>query len=180
MLDAAAEVARDRGPDALTLREVARRAGVSHTAAYNHFADKNDLLRGLAVRAFDELHADLAAVAGQGLDSLAVVYLRFAWRHRTEFRFMFSRALCMPEGVPDPLEVASRDAESVLRQEVVAEQERGVVAAGDPDQVLLAVWAQVHGLTTIVLETPAFKSLPLDAAEALARQQIRVLLDGLG
>lgn len=183
LLDAGSAVAHDVGADALSLREVARRAGVSHTAAYNHFADKNDLLRGLAIRAFDELAIELDAATSAGgppLEELAVTYLRFAFAHPAEFRFMFQRSLCMPEGIYDPLEVAQRESQAVLRAEIVRLQHSGELTQADPDEVLLAVWSQVHGITTIVLETPVFKSAEPEAAEYLARQGIRALIAGIG
>lgn len=183
LLDAGSAVARDVGAEALSLREVARRAGVSHTAAYNHFADKTDLLRGLAIRAFEQLAADLQEVVDTGvqsLEDLGVAYLRFATTHQAEFRFMFQRSLCMPEGVPDPLGEASLASQNVLRDHLVTLQEAGRIGPGDPDALTLAVWSQIHGLTTIVLETPAFKSLPTDAAEELARDGLSRLVAGIG
>ena len=183
LLDAGSAVAHDVGADALSLREVARRAGVSHTAAYNHFADKNDLLRGLAIRAFDELAIELDAATSAGgppLEEIAVTYLRFAFAHAAEFRFMFQRSLCMPEGVFDPLEVAQRASQAVLRAEIVRLQSAGELGQSDPDDMLLTVWSQVHGITTIVLETPVFKSAEPEAAEYLARRGIRALIAGIG
>ena len=183
LLDAGSAVARDVGSEALSLREVARRAGVSHTAAYNHFADNTDRLRGLAIRAFEQLATDLREVVDTGvlsLEDLGVAYLRFAATHQAEFRFMFQRSLCMPEGVPDPLGEASLASQNVLRDYLVTLQEAGLIGAGDPDSLTLAVWSQIHGLTTIVLDTPAFKSLPTDAAEELAREGISKLVTGIG
>lgn len=183
LLDAGAAVARDVGSDALSLREVARRAGVSHTAAYNHFADKNDLLRGLAVRAFEQLADELRAAAdapNSTLEDTGAAYIRFAMSHAAEFRFMFQRSLCMPEGEFDPLEQAGKASQGVVREQVVRLQEAGALVRGDPDDLALAAWSQVHGITTIVLETPVFKSVSIEIGEHLARQGMRALIDGLG
>lgn len=181
LLEAGRRMSHEVGPDALTLRGVARAAGVSHAAAYNHFIDKNDLLRGLAIRAFDDLadalHAAVAADAG--LEELGVVYLRFAVANPVEFRFMFRRELCMPEGEPDPLEVASRRTQAALRARLETLQREGRLGPGDLDELLLAAWSQMHGITTIVLETPAFKSIAAADAEVLARRSMRALLMGL-
>jgi len=183
LLDAGSTVAHEVGSEGLSLREVARRAGVSHTAAYNHFTDKNDLLRGLAVRAFEQLARDLAAARDADtarLDDFAAAYIRFAFARPAEFRFMFQRSLCMPEGVFDPLEEASKASLAGLREHIVQRQQAGELRAGDPDDLALAVWSQVHGITTIILETPAFKSISPEGAEYLGRQGIRALIAGIG
>lgn len=183
LLEAGRAMAHEAGPDALTLRAVARAAGVSHAAAYNHFIDKNDLLRGLAIAAFDDLAEGLRAAiatADVGLEDIGVLYLRFALDNPVEFRFMFRRELCMPEGEPDPLEVASRRSQDVLRDRLAELQHEGRLAAGDLDDLLLAAWSQMHGITTIILETPAFTSIPRAAAEALARRSMEVLRAGVG
>lgn len=186
LLESARELVHESGADSISLREVARRAGVSHAAAYYHFVDKNDLLRGLAIDAFDELRIQLErAAADHGhsadlLERVAVSYLQFALKHPAEFRFMFRRDLCMPPGVPDPLEAASRLAQQVAIDAVVDGQASGHVRAGDAESISLSFWSVIHGLTTIVLETPAFKSIPPEAAEDLARQSIRDLVKGIG
>ncbi|MBG6056379.1 AcrR family transcriptional regulator [Salinibacterium sp. CAN_S4] len=179
LLDAGARVAHDVGPEALSLREVARRAGVSHTAAYNHFADRNDLLRGIAIRAFGELTAALETAETDSLEASAIAYLQFATSHSAEFRFMFQKSLCMPEGVFDPLEAAAQPPRAVLRKTIVRLQEAGELKPGDPDDVLLVAWSQIHGLTTIVLETPAFKGISEEDAEHLLKAGMRALMAGL-
>lgn len=183
LLDAAASAAQDQGAESLSLRDVARRVGVSHTAAYNHFADKDDLLRGLAVRAFGVLADDLRRSVGSTLDSLVdvgVAYLRFATEHAAVFRFMFQRSLCMPDGQFDPLEQAGRASQKVLIDHVRQLQGSGLIGPGDVDQIGLSVWSQVHGITTILLETPAFKSATPESAEALVGHGVRALLAGIG
>jgi AcrR family transcriptional regulator len=181
LLAAGSEVARDVGSEELSLREVARRAGVSHTAAYNHFADKKDLLRGLAIVAFEQLAVELRAAAKRddGLEELAVAYLRFAMAHPAEFGFMFQRSLCMPDGVPDPLEEASRGSQTVLAERVIQLQAAGVLRAENPEIIGLALWSQIHGITTIVLDTPVFKSIPAEQAEGLARACVDAIVVGL-
>ncbi len=179
LLDAGSEVAHDLGAESLSLREVARRAGVSHTAAYNHFADKNGLLRGIAIRAFERLTEQLAATS-TSLEDAAAAYVRFAMANAAEFRFMNQPSLCMPEGQPDELKDAALASYAVLQALVVDLQSRGELAAGDPDELTLAVWSQAHGLATIVLETPALKGISPEVAEHLVRAGIRALREGIG
>jgi len=176
-------VAREVGEPALTLREVASRAGVSHTAVYNHFSSKVELLRAIAVLAFDEFAdalADAATPLGPGsLERMGAAYVRFALEHAVEFGFMFNRALCRPAGEADELREVSLRSKDVLRQTLGALQAQGVIRADDVEQQVLAVWSQIHGLTTIVLEAPGFDGIPLEVAEDLARAGLRRLVLGL-
>jgi AcrR family transcriptional regulator len=185
LLEAARTLAQERGADALTLRHVARQAGVSHAAAYHHFTDKNDLLRALAIQAFKALEIELQRAIQDHADdhdafeTLGATYLRFALNHAAEFRFMFRRDLCMPEGVPDPLEIASRGAQAALTAFVHVRQSDGTLKAGDPQATTLSFWSTIHGLTTIILETPVFKGIELQNAEHLIRGAVRQLLEGI-
>ena len=183
LLEAARALAHEVGPDSITLREVARRAGVSHTAAYHHFADKNDLLRALAVQAFYDLSAiqasriaactDLATT----LEGLTVDYLAFATDRRAEFSFMWRRELCMPDGEPDAL----KDAQLASQETVTAylRTRVGLDLTADPDLATLAYWSLSHGFATIVLETPAFKHAPAEQIDFLARAMVGQLLAGI-
>ena len=183
LLEAARALAHEVGPDSITLREVARRAGVSHTAAYHHFADKNDLLRALAVQAFYDLSAIQATRIAAGadlattLEGLTVDYLAFATDRRAEFSFMWRRELCMPDGEPDAL----KDAQLASQETVTAylRTRVGLDLTADPDLATLAYWSLSHGFATIVLETPAFKHAPAEQIDFLARAMVGQLLAGI-
>lgn len=182
LLDAGSVAAHEQGTETLSLRDVARRAGVSHTAAYNHFTDKNDLLRSLALRSFAQLTAELQAATESPngtLEELAGAYIGFALRNAAEFRLMFSRSLCMPDGQFDPLEQAGKESQAVLMKEILRLQRVGEISAGNAEAIALSVWAQVHGITTIVLETPVFTSVSREIADQLARQGMRALMQGI-
>jgi AcrR family transcriptional regulator len=183
LLAAARELSQEVGAEAVTVRETARRAGVSHAAAYHHFADKRDLLRSLAIEATVDLTALMARAAdGEGtfrqtLESVALSYLRFARGRPAEFRFMFQKEMCARPGEPDAL----KDAQQGL-QEVVVAYLRGHVAetqGGDADHVALALWSLIHGFATIVIETPALKHVPPEHTDQMARELIGTLLGGV-
>lgn len=186
LLNSARTLANEVGADKLTLREVARHTGVSHAAAYHHFADKNDLLRQLAIEAFGDLTASLQSriaeegTAAEVLERLAADYLNFARERQAEFRFMFRRDLCLPEGQPDALKDTSLASQAVVTELIRTQQERGDLAVGDSDLLALSYWSIIHGFTMVVLETPAFKGLPEQVADELARQNVRNLLAGIG
>lgn len=185
LLDAARDLVSEGSVDGFTLREVARRAGVSPAAPYHHFADKNDLVRQLAIRAFDTMRqnlqtaADSTADSAQQLEAMGVAYLHFAFTHAAEFRFMFKRELCAPPGQPDPLEIAGRAAQAVLHGAVVTAQANRTIRAGDPQPIVLTIWSAIHGLSGILLETPLGKTLTLGVAEGMARTVIANVLSGV-
>src|SRR5215204_3992851 len=121
LVDAAIPLLRSGGAEALTLRAVAREAGVSQTAPYRHFADRAALVSAVADDGFRRLHARLVAAARApakttgraqhtargGLQAIALAYVRFALEHPEEYRVMFGS------------EVASASAEQgTARQEV--------------------------------------------------------------
>src|SRR5690606_4666564 len=98
LLRAASEVLAEQGEAAISLREVARRAGVSHNAPYRHFSDREALLAALAELGFDELLGCMRGAAQgleprDGLAALGRCYVGFALQRRGLFRLMFSGAL---------------------------------------------------------------------------------------
>ena len=185
LLDAARDLAIEGSIDRFTLREVARRAAVSPAAPYHHFRDKNDLVRQLAIRAFEAMRQTLQTAAdsstdpAQQLEQMGVAYLRFAFTHAAEFRFMFNRELCAPPGQPDPLEVAGRAAQAVLHSVVVSAQAGETILAGDPQSIVLTIWSAIHGLSGILLETPSGKTATLAGAEQMAKDLIVNVINGV-
>jgi AcrR family transcriptional regulator len=136
LLDAA-DTLLDRGGDgAVSLREAARMAGVSPTAAYRHFADKDALLAALAARHFAQFGE---ALAGRSLREMGPAYVRFALARPGRFRLMFG-PLLRRAGTQDPLAGAARAAFTALN-----------AAAASPEEALRA-WAMVHGLAHLLLD----------------------------
>lgn len=91
LLDAAAQAIEEQGPAALSLRALARRAGVSHAAPTHHFGDKAGLLTALAEEGYGRLADELTAewAASRSFVEQGVAYVRFARRHRAHFEVMF-------------------------------------------------------------------------------------------
>ncbi|WP_229399804.1 TetR/AcrR family transcriptional regulator [Micromonospora okii] len=162
LLDAAAEAIGESGPAALSLRDLARRAGVSHAAPAYHFGDKAGLLTALAAQGFDLLTRALRA-AGDDLLEAGVAYVGFAVRHRAHFEVMFRPDLHRAD---DPELVAARArAGGVLRGGVARRTDR------DPDADALAAWSIVHGFATLWLSgalPPRVGTDPEAAARAIA------------
>src|SRR5262249_49721298 len=134
LLDAAIAIVKEAGAGALSLRELARAAGVSHAAPYRHFPSREALLAALATEGFLGLGAAREARAAGVTDpvarltALGVGYVRYAVDHPGHFRVMFSRDL--HEGIEDPaLAAAGEPTLRALVDAVAAAQAAGVVRA---------------------------------------------------
>ncbi len=153
-------IASRGGPD-FSLREVAESVGVSHTAAYRHFAAKADLLAEIAVRGFARLDKAVASAMvrkGPAVDPLAsltragLAYVDFAERHPGAHRVMFLPELCDKDRHPALAEAAARSF-AALAELVAGAQAAGVLRADRPAAELAAtIWAGVHGHALLLLD----------------------------
>jgi AcrR family transcriptional regulator len=139
---AAGKLLEEQGPAGVVLREVARRAGVSHNAPYRHFADREALLANLAAEGFAWLGAELSACPPSDMGE---AYVRFALAHPQRFRLMFGGLV--PLSREPALATASRKAYESLLQ---AFQGRSDIA--DPGAAAAAAWSLVHGLAHLLLD----------------------------
>lgn len=146
ILEQAATLVAERGADGISLRELARAAGVSHAAPAHHFTDRRGLFTALATEGFRLLAAALDDARPQFIDA-AKAYVRFALDHPGHYEVMFDKSLY------DDTDAALVDAASAAG----AELNRGVgtlidpKAASDPDGAALAAWSLVHGFSTLWL-----------------------------
>lgn len=113
----------------LSLREAARRAGVSHNAPYRHFPDRESLLAALAAEGFSELEKNLEGRSGRALGE---AYVRFAFAHPQRFRLMFM------------------DRRGEQTRERFAQAFSGL--GPDAELAGAAAWSLVHGLACLLLE----------------------------
>jgi len=160
LLDAAEALLAQRGAAGLSLRDVARRAGVSHAAPYHHFAGLPELLAALAERSFQQL--GLAMQAGvdahpadarEQLLAIATAYVDFARRRPARFRLMFGPVLASRQVHPG----LDRAAEASFR--VLLDAATRFDAASGP-LIALTGWSLAHGLSHLSLDA-AFTGLPL-------------------
>jgi AcrR family transcriptional regulator len=145
------KLVQENGPDNVSLRELARRAGVSPMAPYRHYPDKDSLLAALAAEGFRRLAAqlsretDASAPAGTPLLQCGLAYVRFALAEPALFRLMFS-ARQFKGDHPDLGEARAASFDVLMRQlEADGEPERRAARAR-------GCWSLVHGLALLLLD----------------------------
>jgi AcrR family transcriptional regulator len=138
---AAGKILEEKGISGLSLRETARRAGVSHNAPYRHFPDRDSLLAALAEEGFEVL-TDRLGVNGRDMGS---AYVRFALEHPQRFRLMFGGLLQIAKYAA--LQKSARRAYQALVDSL-----RNNKDIKDPEIAAAAAWSLVHGLSHLLLD----------------------------
>ena len=166
LLDAAADIIVSQGAAALSLRALGDRAGVSRSAPYHYFADKDALLHRLGERGFTMLaqateaaeagHADPVARGRAGLRA----YVRFAQENPQLFRLMFAGVLPRRLSLPLGQDRSAYNFSSQAAAKTFARMQAGVAtlpgSAGLDDKALMlrtnAIWAAVHGVAILAID----------------------------
>ena len=177
LLDAADQVLIAYGAAGITLREVAKAAGVSHAAPYHHFASLDDMLATVAERGFQRLSAALqptthVADSRERLLQISEVYVNCARARPSQFRLMFGPLLSRKREFP--------------ALQIAAEQSFGIVVAAatalDPKrgpELALLGWSLCHGLSNLLIDGALDgMSMPLPPTALLARLLTERALDG--
>ncbi|MER5353115.1 TetR/AcrR family transcriptional regulator [Kitasatospora sp. NPDC002551] len=178
LVAAAFELLDERGQEKVTMREVARRAGVSPGAPFRHFADRRALLTAVADRVLADYEqwqrAQTAAATGEGatgegdqravLRALGLGFVRYAIRHPHRFELVRSRVFA-PAPQPELLERLS-GIDRAYTEVIVADQAAGLLRPGDPAVVGLAGQALVYGLAQMIVDG----YLPVEKAEQVVGQ----------
>jgi AcrR family transcriptional regulator len=160
LVEAAEAVLTERGVEGFTLRECARRAGVSHAAPAHHFKDAKGLLTEVARVGFDRLtEAQRAARAAEPelkdlLIAAAVGYIRFALTHPAQFQLMFQRGLIDHDN--GRFIQAARAAFAIYVETYSAVTRETVRLESEADKTsnprVLGQWALIHGLATLAVQ----------------------------
>ena len=157
LLDAALNLIRSQGIEHLSLRAIARDVGVSQTAPYRHFADKNQLLVEIAKQTFHELseHCHRALIPdasiADNIHRCAMAYLHFAIDNPERYKLTFGQSIEQRDDYPDLLE-AGMNSFAVLLQLI----EQGIADGSliDQDARLLAntSWSTIHGFASLAID----------------------------
>jgi AcrR family transcriptional regulator len=160
VLDASLALVEEGGVGALSMREVARRARVTHGAPYHHFENRAAILAALAEEGFGILEREMAAAMKREdkgsiarFEAAGRAYFRFATKHAAYMRIMFRPELASPGDHPS-VDVAAAAAMRLLIGCVAECQEAGTIPAGDPGPIVLTSWAAIHGLASLWLDGP--------------------------
>jgi AcrR family transcriptional regulator len=179
ILEAAERIFVAHGYEAATIRKIADEVGVSSTALYMHFRDKDQILLEICTGAMEELLASNREISAMPIDAVARVrmmleaYLAFALEHPNAYRLVFCSSPVMDEirrqhaTLQIGQECLDRFA-SVIRE--IAAQ--GRLRVGDPRSVHQVLWAACHGMTTLMIAKP-------DLDWAPPEELTQVMLDGL-
>ena len=178
VLDAAVAISASSGPDALSLREVAREAGVSHQAPYHHFGDRAGIFAAIAEEGFTKLAEGLQLSRTHGAVSMCEAYVQFALQYKGHFRVMFRSDLCEVGNYPSALFQADRAFEILLEEAALilgpnTTQEQANVHA-------TYMWSLAHGLATLLLDGPLEKRIGIQKdINALVHQVANIASLGL-
>jgi AcrR family transcriptional regulator len=168
------------GAEALTLRGVGDRLGVSRTALYRHFADKQALLDEVAAEGFRLLAAALREGWGRGgrrgFDAMGRAYVGFAVAHPSHYRVMFG-GFARQRGAHAGRSDESTDAFQVLVDGIVAEQAAGRMCREDPLPLALYIWAAVHGVAMLALDGLLPPAMTADALAVVAIERLHAGID---
>ena len=183
ILEAAERIFVAHGYEAATIRKIADEVGVSSTALYMHFRDKDQILLEICTGAMEELLAGNRLVTAMPVDAVTRVrlilegYIRFALQHPNAYRLIFCSS-------PEVDSIRRQHASMQLGQECVdrfASVIREVAAegrlrTGDPETVHQVLWSACHGMVSLMLTKPNFEWAP---TEELTRVMLDALLHGI-
>ena len=186
ILAAARRLFLTEGYERTTIRKIAAAVGVSSAALYLYFPDKDAILRAISEATFEALLARLEQTQrrdGSDLDRLRAgleAYVAFGLAHPDEYRLTFLAKMMASTGPGRPCEgdqpLAAQHSFSILSDGIARLMQAGVFAEADPLLTAEAVWAAMHGITTLLLDqADHLKSAPA----ALVAKEIDIILKGL-
>lgn len=186
LIDAGVKLLMEGGIDALSLRGAAQLAGVSHAAPYRHYRDKEALIAAIAERGFhlltakmrSQLEASGARKAGRKLVALGIGYVMFGMEHPAYLELIFG-GVRSRTNMPPELIAAGQEAYLLLRDTVEAGIHSGELRKAEVDDVTLACWSIVHGLSMLLIHGAVPKPDRREIEIALVERLLALLSNGI-
>jgi AcrR family transcriptional regulator len=178
LLDEALATIRADGVDAVTLREIGARLGVSRTALYRHFADKRALLAAVSTEGFRTLRQQLVTAWEEGgrgpaaFQSMGVAYVRFAVENSSHYRVMFG-GFVDPNACDPELATEAAGAFQALVDALAALQRAKVMRGDDTLTMARFVWAVVHGVAMLAIDGQLREPHSVDELTHYALRRLR-------
>lgn len=158
LIHAGIEILAEEGVPGLSLRKVARQAGVSHAAPYAHFSDKRALIAAIATEGHNRINALIARIIATHEDDplaqlvdTAFAYLQFGIDEPDLFQLTFAGIVEQEKDYPALVEMTGKNFEQI-RQIVMRCQQADIFASGSDELLALNVWGSVHGLVSLLLQ----------------------------
>ncbi len=157
LLAAVQEAITDDGVNGVSLRDVARRAGVSHSAPAHHFGSKAGLLMAFSAAGFrllaeairDEVASQGEADAAAQVAAVGQGYVQFAVSHPAHFEVMFSQDALIPGD--HELTAARKEVYDLLIESIDRASQAGHLPGHSPELVAISAWSLVHGLASLLI-----------------------------
>ena len=181
LVQEALSILREEGLEALTLRGVARRAGVSQAAPYRHFADRRALVAAVAEDGFRRLQESMLqrmkdAQGRGGLRLVAQAYVEFGLANPAEYRVMFGPEVAVTDDLP-ALRETGRGVLGFVAEGIRQAQLAKAVGPGDPWLMAVATWATLHGLVMLTLDGQTTSVSP--SVDAVVEEATRIMMFGM-
>ena len=181
LLQEANTLLNEQGIEGLSLRKLAERAGVSRTAPYHHFRDKNALLCALAAQAFAQLdtiieHQLEAAASKPDIQAFVVEYLRFATENPEQYELMFGRTIWKSGNPTDDLKAVAYRSFRRYAEGLQPLVKGRLPTDTDPLRVAQASWATIHGLCKLFIDGVYVNR---DDMEAVSQQAVSLIMAAL-
>lgn len=184
VIDSALELIAERDIQSLTLREIAKRVGVSQMAPYRHFKNKAVLLAVLAQEGFQALYDHLQEASTkrslapiERVRVLGVAYVLFAIENPVHYRVMFDASLSNRTIYPPLYQTAVKVLELCI-QLIVECQQAGLIDERDPKELAQVKWSTCHGLSMLLIDHQ-FSTMGHAPVEELATSTMQTLIEGL-
>lgn len=187
LINAGIAILAEEGAGALSLRKVARRAGVSHAAPYAHFADKQTLIAAIAADGHRQIYARLTAVMENDAGDVRSLFLHAVWAYvqfgldsPAHYRVTFSGVIQDEHSYPEFVELSQRNL-NLLKEIVEQCRSAGILAEDgvDADVQAAVLWGLIHGLVSLMIQGQLPSELlsqnpPEKLVIAMLRQVVRV------